>query len=253
MILTLVVALQVAVPGAQGTAIKLVDVAASAGVDLLNISGGPAKDYIVDANGNGAAFLDYDNDGDLDVLIVNGSDRQRFATGGDPMIALYQNTGKGAFKDVTASSGFDRRGWGSGVASRTTTTTASRTCTSRHSALMPCGEIPGRVQFVDVTRRAGVEESRWGTSCAFADYDRDGRVIFMWPTTSRFDERVIPGRGTTANCRFMATDVFCGPKQLTGDRDVLYRNNGDGTFADVTDRAGTIDLATTGSAWSSPI
>ena len=100
---------------AQRATIKLVDVAAEAGIDLVNVSGGPAKDYIVDANGNGAAFFDYDNDDDLDVLIVNGSTRERFAQGGDPMVALYQNDGRGRFRDVTAASGFDRRGWGSGA------------------------------------------------------------------------------------------------------------------------------------------
>ena len=92
---------------AQRATIKLIDVAAEAGIDLVNVSGGPAKDYIVDANGNGAAFFDYDNDEDLDLLIVNGSTRERFAQGGDPMVALYQNDGRGRFRDVTASSGFD--------------------------------------------------------------------------------------------------------------------------------------------------
>ena len=110
----LMVVLAVA-PEAQRRSIKLIDVAAEAGIDLVNVSGGPAKDYIVDANGNGAAFFDYDNDDDLDVLIVNGSTREKFAQGGDPMVALYQNDGSGRFRDVTSSSGFDRRGWGSGV------------------------------------------------------------------------------------------------------------------------------------------
>ena len=107
-------AILAAQPGAQ-SAIKLVDVAGQAGLNLVNVSGGPAKDYIVDANGNGAAFFDYDNDGDLDALLVNGSTRQQFAAGGDPMVALYQNSGSGSFRDVTASSGFTRRGWGAGV------------------------------------------------------------------------------------------------------------------------------------------
>ena len=99
----------------------------------------------------------------------------------------------------------------------------------------------GNGTFTDVTRRAGVGDTRWGTSCAFADYDHDGDVDLYVANYVQFDDKTIPARGTTANCRFMATDVFCGPKRLTGDADVLYRNNGDGTFTDVTARAGIID------------
>src|SRR5690349_8140391 len=102
-------------PGAQSTLVKFVDIAAEAGLSLVNVSGGPSKDFIVDANGNGAAFFDYDDDHDLDVLIVNGSTREHIVTGGDPMVALYRQDGGGRFTDVTASSGFTRRGWGSGV------------------------------------------------------------------------------------------------------------------------------------------
>src|SRR5262245_10420812 len=102
-------------PTAQRATIKLIDVAAEAAIDPVNASATAAKYYIVDANGNGAAFFDYDNDDDLDVLIVNGSTRDNFAKGGDPMVALYQNDGRGHFRDVTTASGFDRRGWGSGA------------------------------------------------------------------------------------------------------------------------------------------
>jgi len=92
-----------ALPHTQGPGVRLVDVAADAGLDLVNISGGPAKDFIVDANGNGAAFFDYDSDGEQDVLVVNGSTREQFARGRDPMVALYQNDGHGHFTDVTAN------------------------------------------------------------------------------------------------------------------------------------------------------
>src|SRR5687768_18568843 len=109
------IAIHISAAGAQVTSIRLVDVASEAGLALVNVSGGPDKDFIVDANGNGAAFFDYDNDADLDALIVNGSTRERLEQGGDAMVALYRNNGDGRFTDVTAGAGFDRRGWGAGV------------------------------------------------------------------------------------------------------------------------------------------
>ena len=232
---------QLALPNAQGTTLRLVDVAAQSGLDLLNVSGGPAKDFIVDANGNGAAFVDYDNDGDLDVLIVNGSTRDRISQGGDSMVALYQNDGRGHFRDVTATSGFDRRGWASGVCVGDVDNDGYDDVYVTALGADVLWRNTGKGTFIDTARRAGIDDSRWGTSCAFADYDRDGDLDLYVANYVKFDASMIPARGTTANCRFMATDVFCGPKRLPGDADILYRNNGDGTFSDVTAAAGIAD------------
>ena len=90
------------------------DVASSAGLTLMNISGEGQNDYIIEANGNGAAFFDYDNDGDMDVLISNGSTLKRYAAGGDPVVALYENA-DGRFRDRTAAARLDKRGWASGL------------------------------------------------------------------------------------------------------------------------------------------
>jgi len=239
-LLALSVTSQLALPRAQSTALRLVDVAAQSGLDLLNLSGGPNKDFIVDANGNGAAFFDYDNDGDVDALIVNGSTREHIATGGDPMVALYRQDQGGRFTDVTASSGFTRRGWGSGVCVGDYDNDGAPDVYITAFGPDVLWHNGGNGTFTDVTRRAGIDDTRWGTSCAFADYDRDGDLDLYVANYVKFDES-IPARGTTANCRFMATDVFCGPKRLTGDPDILYRNNGDGTFTDVTTSAGITD------------
>jgi hypothetical protein len=236
----LLVAVRVMASSAQGTTVRLVDVAAQAGLDLVNVSGGPSKDFIVDANGNGAAFFDYDNDRDLDALIVNGSTRERIAAGGDPMVALYRNDGTGRFTDVTSSSGFTRRGWGSGACVGDYDNDEAPDIYITAFGPDVLWRNSGKGAFIDVTRRAGIDDARWGTSCAFADYDRDGDLDLYVANYVKFDES-IPARGTTANCRFMATDVFCGPKRLTGDADILYRNNGDGTFTDVTTAAGVTD------------
>ena len=104
-----------AAPRAATAVIRMTDVAVQAGLTLLNVHGGGSGDYILDTNGNGAAFFDYDNDGRLDALIVNGSTRERLARGGDPMVALYRGDGRGRFTDVTASSGMAARGWGMGT------------------------------------------------------------------------------------------------------------------------------------------
>ena len=223
-----------AAPG-QEFAVRLVDVAAKAGITLLNICGDVSKDFIVDANGSGAAWLDFDNDGNLDLLIVNGSSREHLRQGGDPMLALYRNDGKGHFDDVTARSGLNRRGWGSGV------------CVADYdndgfSDIYVSGIGGGALfhnngdgTFSDVTRRARVgNDGRWGTGCAFGDYNRDGFVDLYVANYVKFNEENIPRRGETAGCKFMVVDVYCGPKSLEGEPDVLYRNNGDGTFSDVT-------------------
>jgi len=228
-------------PRAADTTIKLVDVATQAGLQLRNISGGPAKDYIVDMTGNGAALFDYDKDDDLDVLIVNGSTRDNMGRGGDPMVALYQNDGRGRFTDVTAGKGLEHRGWGMGTCVADYDNDGFQDIYITAFGADVLWRNTGTGMFTDVTRRAGVGDTRWSTSCAFGDYDRDGDVDLYVANYVKFDDQTIPSRGATPNCRFMGVDVFCGPKHLTGEADVLYRNNGDGTFADVTRLAGIAD------------
>ncbi len=229
-------------PRAADVAIKFVDVAAQAGVTLLNICGGPAKDYIIDEVGSGAAWFDYDNDGNLDLLIVNGSTRERSKTGGDPLAALYHNDGNGRFTDVTARSGLARRGWGMGacVADYDNDGFDDLYLTSAvgGNALY---RNNGNGTFADVTRSAGVADAGWSTGCAFGDYDRDGNVDLYVAHYVKFDERAIAKRGETAGCRFMTVDVSCGPKGLKGEPDVLFHNNGRGGFSDVTRAAGISD------------
>jgi hypothetical protein len=229
-------------PRAADLGIKLVDVAAQSGLTLLDIGGGPAKDYIVDEVGSGAAWLDYDNDGDLDVLIVNGSTRERIKQGGDPLAALYRNDGNGRFSDVTAASGLVRRGWGMGACVADynndglddvyVTTVLGANVLYRNS---------GNGTFTDVTKQARVGDTRWSTGCAFGDFDRDGYVDLYVANYVAFDERTIPRRGAGAGCKFMTVDVSCGPKGLTGEPDILYRNDGRGGFVDVTGAAGIKD------------
>ena len=225
----------------SGVAVSLTDVSATSGLDLVNVSGGPAKDYIVDANGNGAALFDYDNDGDLDALLVNGSTRERLPRGGDPMVALYRNDGTGRFTDVTAASGFSRTGWGAGACVADVDNDGFEDVYVTAFGADVLWRNTGRGTFVDVTKEARLGDTRWSTSCAFNDYDHDGFVDLYVANYVRFDDKAIPSRATTASCRFMATDVFCGPNRLVGEADVLYRNAGDGTFTDVTARAGIAD------------
>lgn len=223
---------------ASDHAITLVDVAEQAGVTLLNVSGGLSKDYIVEINGNGAAFFDYDNDDDLDLLVVNGSTLDTFKQGGSPMVVLYENDGRGAFDDVTPGRGLDTLGWGMG------------TCVADYdndgfqdvyvTAFGPnvLFRNNGDDTFADVTPTAGVGDAHWGSNCAFGDYDRDGYVDLYVANYLTFDDEQVPKRGDASGCRYLGIEVACGPVGLPGEPDTLYRNNGDGTFTDVTEAAG---------------
>jgi hypothetical protein len=213
---------------------RLVDVAQQSGLTLLNIAGTKSKSYLIDSTGNGAAFFDYDRDGDLDVLIVNGSSLSRLKSGGDQMVALYRNDGGGHFTDVTVPSGLTRRGWGMGV------------CVADYdndgfpdlyvTAFGPnvLWHNTGRGTFTETGQAA---DAGWSTGCAFGDYDRDGYVdLYVARYLSREWEQVAPDGERT--CRFMNIAIPCGPKPLRSEPDVLYRNTGKGAFVDVTKAAG---------------
>jgi len=217
-----------------------VDIAEKVGITLMNICGGSQKDYIVEANGNGAAFLDYDNDGEVDVLIVNGSTLEHYKKGGDPMVALYHNVG-GHFVDVTESAHLRKNGWGMGscVADYNNDGFPDVYITAYGPNVLFRNNGDGT--FTDVTASAGVGDARWGTGCAFGDYDRDGNVDLYVANYVSFDEKTVRTRGANDLCRYMGADVFCGPVGLPGQPDVLYHNNGDGTFSDVTAKAGIRD------------
>jgi hypothetical protein len=217
------------------------DVAADVGLTLMNISGEGRNDYIIEANGNGGAFFDYDNDGDMDVLITNGSTLKRYASGGDPVVALYENV-DGRFRDRTAQSRLDsRRGWASGVcvADYDNDGDPDFYVTAYGPNLLFRNNGDGT--FEERAASAGTADRRWGTNCAFGDYDRDGDVDLYVANYVAFDEKVVPRRGSES-CIYMGKlRVFCGPRGLTGEADVLYSNNGDGTFTDVTAKAGITD------------
>jgi len=213
---------------------RFVDVARESGITLLNIAGSKDKRYLIDSTGNGAAFFDYDRDGDLDVLIVNGSSLERLKNGGDQMVALYRNDGGGRFTDVTARSGLMRRGWGMGtcVADYDNDGFPDVYVTAYGASVL--WHNTGRGTFTDSGQAV---ESGWSTGCAFGDYDRDGYVdLYVAHYLGKEWQTLAPG-GKSA-CRFMTIDVPCGPKPLEGEPDTLYRNTGKGTFVDATKSAG---------------
>jgi hypothetical protein len=158
------------------------------------------------------------------------------------MAALYRNDGHGKFEDVTMRSGLARRGWGNGVCAADYDNDGF---TDLYVSGIGGGALfhnNGDGTFAEVTRRARVgNDGRWGTGCAFGDYNHDGFVDLYVANYVKFSEGQIPRRGETGGCKFMVIDVYCGPKSLEGEPDVLYRNNGDGTFTDVTREAGIRD------------
>jgi enediyne biosynthesis protein E4 len=209
------------------------DVAPQAGLTVMNVSGTGVNDYILEANGNGAGFFDYDNDGDMDVLVTNGSTLNHYKDGGDAVVALYENAG-GVFRNRTAEAGLRQRGWAFGVC-------VADYDNDGHEDFYVTAYGPnllfhnnGDGTFDERAAAAGVSNPRWGTGCAFGDYDRDGDVDLYVANYVAFDENA-----RARDCVFMGTlKVFCGPKGLAGEADVLYRNNGNGTFRDVTLQAG---------------
>ncbi len=218
---------------------RFTDVAEAAGLKTPTIYGGIGrKDYIVETMGCGCAFFDYDNDGWLDAFVLSGT---RF--GEAPQAAtnhLYRNNRDGTFTDVTERAGLARTGWASGVTVGDYDNDGNEDLFITYWGENVLYHNNGDGTFTDVTQRAGVgrNRTRWGSGCTWIDYDRDGKLDLFVTNYLDFDLSRAPKPGENANCMFKSVRVNCGPRGLPTGLHSLFHNNGDGTFTDVTEKAG---------------
>jgi hypothetical protein len=218
---------------------RLIDVAHAAGLrEPIAYGGLDTRKYILETIGCGCAFFDYDNDGWMDLFLLGGT-----RLDGDPPGAtnrLYKNNRDGTFTDVTAKAGLESVGWASGVCVGDYNNDGFEdlfcTCFGQNRLYRNNGDGT----FTDVTKEARLwnEQPRWGAGCSFLDYDRDGHLDLFVSNYVRFSFDHAPVPGANSNCNWKGIPVLCGPRGLPHGRHSLYRNNGDGTFTDVTERAG---------------
>ncbi len=235
--------------------IEFEDVAAKAGLTSWRHSMGTAeKRYIIDTLGSGVALLDYDNDGWLDIYLVNGSSQTALdGKAATPHAALFHNNHDGTFTDVTAKAGVGNDRWGFGVAVGdydndgwpdlyVTNFGANRLYHNNHDGT-----------FTDVAEKAGVALGNWSTGATWGDYDGDGRLDLFVPGYVHYDlknqpdntqhDAATPGAPGVpfTFCQYRGVKTMCGPRGLPGEPDHLFHNNGDGTFTDVSEHAGVAD------------
>jgi enediyne biosynthesis protein E4 len=216
-----------------------VDVTRAAGIDFHLTCGSKEKLYILETQCGGAAAFDYDNDGWMDILLVDGSTLEDYRAGKCHPPRLYRNQHDGTFTNVSAKTGLNFCGWGYGVAVGDFDNDGWEDVyiTGFHGSALYHNNHNGT--FADVTAKTGVANAdRWGTSAAFGDYDNDGKLDLYVANYVELDINNLPKFGDGPFCQYRGIPVNCGPRGLKGARDRLYHNNGDGTFTDVTEKFG---------------
>ncbi len=220
--------------------VQFTEIAAKAGITFKHVLS-PEKKYIVESMSGGVALFDYDNDGYLDIYFVNSLTVDLAAKHQKTKSALYHNNGDGTFTDVTDKAGIGDVGYGMGVAVGDYNNDGFDdlyvTCLGRNHLF----KNNGNGTFTDVTTKAGVGDPRWSTGAAFLDYDNDGKLDLFVANYVDFDLDRLPEFGKGRTCQFKGVPVQCGPRGLPGAGDSLYHNNGDGTFTDVSKKAGVSD------------
>ena len=220
----------------QPLPVQFVDRAAANGIAASNASG-DAQQYIVEGMMGGAAFFDADGDGDVDLYVTNGSRFAGFPPGQHPANYLYRNEG-GSFEDVATHVGVGDTSWSMGcaVADYDNDGNLDLYVTNFGRNRLYRNRADGT--FEDATSAAGVGDRRWGTGCTFGDYDRDGDVDLY---VANYVDFTIDYQSTIP-CQWKNIPVYCGPRGLPAAADILYRNEGDGTFADASKSAGINEL-----------
>jgi enediyne biosynthesis protein E4 len=234
--------------------VEFVDVGREAGLNVETIFGGEHRNkYLLETTGYGAAFFDYDQDDWLDIFLVNGWRLEGFGkhtepgfyptaeeiAAGVPVCRLFKNNRDGTFTDVTLKSGLARAGWGQACCVGDYNNDGWNDLFVSYYGQNALFRNNGNGTFTDVTKEAGLlqDRLRWNAGCTFLDYDKDGRLDLFVGNYIDLDLKTTP-TPEDANCTYKGIVVACGPPGLEGGKNLLYHNNGDGTFTDVSEKAG---------------
>jgi hypothetical protein len=213
--------------------IRFVDVIAGSGVSLVTTFGSEEKRYIVEYTGTGAALTDYDSDSDLDLYLIDGSALE-LPEGKPPRDRLYRNDGGFRFTDVTESAGLGDTGWGGGVLAGDVDNDGDPDLLVTNFGSIVLYRNNGDGTFEDGTARAGVEDGRWHSSAAFGDLDSDGSLDLYIANHAVYQV----GEPPKLPCFWKGIQIACGPLAHRPERHLVYRNRGDLSFEDVSDRSG---------------
>jgi hypothetical protein len=222
--------------------VNFVNVAKESGLKGTTIFGGEHKNkYLLETTGCGIAFYDYDNDGWLDIFLVNGTRLEGFPAGQTPTNRLFKNNRDGTFTDVTAKAGLEHSGWGQGVCVGDYDNDGYEDLFVAYFGKNILYHNNGNGTFTDVSEKAGVAGSgkRWNSGCAFVDYDRDGKLDLFVANYIDLDLATAPVP-ESGPCLYKGVMVACGPPGLNGGKNMLFHNNGNGTFTDVSESSGIL-------------
>ncbi|MGH9939204.1 MAG: FG-GAP repeat domain-containing protein, partial [Blastocatellia bacterium] len=235
--------------GNDGYGVTFTNIARAAGITHKTIYGDERKNkYLLETTGCGVAWFDYDNDGWLDLFFVNGTRLRGIPKGPSqseaPATHLYRNNRNGTFTDVTKQAGLARSGWGQGVCVGDYDNDGFDDLFISYYGKNALYKNNGNGTFTDVSEKAGVagqanKPARWGSGAAFVDYDKDGDLDLFVANYIDLDLKTAP-TPETGPCLYKGVMVACGPPGLEGGKNILHRNNGDGTFTDVSDKAGIL-------------
>ena len=225
----------------EGTAaddlFRFIDVASEAGLaGFQQVSGSLEKPFLIEAIGGGLALLDFDQDGDMDVYFTNGSSFDGFEQGQEPSDALYENDGRGNFRDVTAASGLGDREWGQGVRVVDYNADGFPDLYVTNFGPNVLYRNLGDGTFEDVTDQVGLGDEGWSTGASFFDFDRDGDLDLYLSNYIVFDKEEAAAKGKSE--RYQGIQVSYGPRGLQAATDRFFRNEGDGKFSDVSSEVG---------------